>query len=161
MHCVCVDICTYVVRVWWLKLLVHKSRPNFCLSSLSLSHTQFTKTKQNKTVSPKNALDETVRNVAFTKSGPQLHVVLIFCMMKWKVCIKHLCDCLWAKLGTFLMEHYFTWKTVWQTGFSDLSIWPTFSQKWLKWACHIKEKKSMTILVPVITFQLSGENSEY
>lgn len=39
-------------------------------------------------------------------------------------------------------------------GYSVLGVWQTFSQKWMKWACHLKEKNWWHLL-SMIKFEVS------
>lgn len=56
----------------------------------------------------------------------------------------HLCNYLSCELNYqvfFHMEHHFYLKEqlIGQTLSSQSCVWWTFSQKWMKWACHFKE----------------------
>lgn len=53
------------------------------------------------------------------------------------------------------------WKNAWQTkrGDSDVAISQTFSQKWMKWACHFKGN-SCHYLWPIIKPELSSKNEK-
>ena len=42
-------------------------------------------------------------------------------------------------------------------GYSDLGLWPEFSQKWTKWASHFKGK-SWECLLPMIKSKVSNKN---
>lgn len=79
-------------------------------------------------------------------------------MTKLVVCIRHFCCCqstmvlrkstyyLNCKLNFFLFfplkEHHF-YLDDWQTSYSELGIWQTFSWKWTKQACHVEGNRSI------------------
>lgn len=63
----------------------------------------------------------------------------------------------------FSWNTIFTWKNNWQTSYSysGLSIRQAFSWKWMKRACHFKEKKKKTLFLPVIKFKFSSNNKNF
>lgn len=60
---------------------------------------------------------------------------------------------LWVQPASFFKCNVIcTWKNNWQTnyGYLDLDIWQTFSQKWMKSACHY----NWQYLLPMLNFKL-------
>lgn len=115
-------------------------------------------------VSCKNVLDETVKIINFIKSQPlSTHLYNILCEKiggrgvdfcykpKYEGCLmeNHLCNCLSHELNYPL----FSWNTMnWQT--EELTVWQTFSQKWMMWTCHF-QGNNWQCLLPVIKFEAS------
>lgn len=133
-----------------------------------------------KSISLNNVFDETVEAVKLKKKlthfYPVVNIFLVFCVWEvCKICIKHVGHTLkyhgcfeekhWCSCWQLWTDLFLSWNTIFigknadrqKCDYSVLGTGQTFSQMWMKWACHIRENNCQCLFI-IVKLELSSEN---